>query len=1031
MKFTDTFVNRPVLATVISLLILLVGIRSLGLLELREYPRADRAVIMVTTAYPGADAGLVQSFITTPLQRAIAEAEGIDYLVSTSRQGVSIIEATMVLNHDHNAAIAEIQAKVASQRNQIPREALDPVIDLRTGSSFALMYLAFVSESMNPSQITDYLLRSALPRLQAVDGVAKATINGNQNFAMRVWLDPERMVALGVTAADVRTALQKNNYLAGVGQTKDDLVGIELTASTSIADVGAFNELVVRTDGSQLVRLQDVAKVALDAANYDQLSWFNGKPAIMVAIEASPGANPLDVSDEVRALVDEISRNLPEGLVLNKVHDGSQYIEDSIEEVLHTLAEAVVIVLLIVLVSLGSWHAAIVPAVSVPLSLIGASFLMMMMGFSINLLTLLAMLLAIGLVVDDAIVVVENVHRHIALGKTPVQAARDATRELALPIISMTTTLLAVYAPIAFVGGLVGIVFTEFAYSLAGAVLISGIVALTFSPMLSSRVLTSKDEPERFEAAVEHFFDGLAERYRRHLHNALSWQPVIWLFALWMVISIAFLFQSSTSELTPMEDREVLNVQIRAPETATLEYSATWVREVVKIYEAIPEYLRSFVLIGGGGSPSVSFGGVRFLPVAERERTQSEIHGWLQQQVNNVAGVQVAVISFPSLPGAAQGTPLQFVITSDQDFEALESVAGDLIGAGYASGKFAFLSKSLDMSLPRTRILIDRDRAGDLGVSMDEIGTTLATMLGGNYVNRFNLEGRSYEVIPQVPRDSRPSHEDLNNYYVRTREGDLVPLGGLVSFEHTIEPTQRVQFQQMNSVTINGVMAPGVTLGEAVAFMETKAAELFPRGFSYDYIGESRQYKQQGDTLVLTFFLSLAVIYLVLAAQFESWRDPLIILISVPMSIAGALIFVSLGFATLNLYTQVGLITLIGLIAKNGILIVDFANRLQMREGLDRRAAVEKAASIRLRPILMTTVAMLMAMVPLLIASGPGAVSRYQIGLVIATGLGIGTLFTLFVVPAFYLLLAKDRRADQALELTEAGFLESTSSSIS
>ncbi|MCP5184223.1 MAG: efflux RND transporter permease subunit [Pseudomonadales bacterium] len=1008
MKFTDVFVNRPVLSTVLSLLILLVGLRSLALLELREYPRADRAVVMITTAYPGADASLVQSFITTPLQRAVAEAEGIDYLVSTSRQGVSIIEANMALNYDTNAAISEIQAKVAGQRSQLPREALDPVIDLRTGSSFALMYLAFVSETMNPSQISDYLLRSALPKLQAVDGVAKATISGNQNFAMRVWLDPQKMVALGVTASDVRGALQKNNFLAGVGQTKDDMVGIGLTATTDIADVPSFEELVVRTDGTTLVRLRDVAEIALDAANYDQLSWFNGKPAIMVAIEAAPGANPLNVSDDVRRVVDEISTNLPEGLVLNKVHDGSQYIEDSIDEVLRTLVEALVIVLFIVLVTLGSWHAAIVPAVSVPLSLVGASFLMLLMGFSLNLLTLLSMLLAIGLVVDDAIVVVENVHRHIALGKSPVRAARDATRELALPILSMTTTLLAVYAPIAFVGGLVGIVFTEFAYSLAGAVLISGIIALTFSPMLSSRVLTSSEEPERFEQAVEHFFERLARAYRRRLHNALSYQPVLYTFALAMVVSIGFLFATSTNELTPTEDREVLNVQIKAPDTATLEYAATWVRQVVNIYEQIPEYLRSFVLIGGGGAPAVSFGGVRFIPVGDRERTQGDIHAWLQRAVNGVAGVQVAVFAFPSLPGAAQGTPLQFVITSDQDYGALDTVAGEMIAAGYGSGKFVFLSKTLDMSLPRIRIVIDRDRAGDLGVSMDEIGTTLATMLGGNYVNRFSLEGRSYEVIPQVPRGFRPSPEDLNNYYVRTREGDLVPLAGLVTFEHTIEPNLRAQFQQLNSVTINGVMAPGVTLGEAVDFMEAKAAELFPRGFGYDYIGESRQYKEQGDTLILTFFLSLAVIYLVLAAQFESWRDPFIILVSVPMSIAGALVFVSLGFATINLYTQVGLITLIGLIAKNGILIVDFANRLQREQGLSKREAVENAAAIRLRPILMTTVAMLVAMVPLLIASGPGAVSRYQIGLVIASGLGIGTLFTLFVVPSIYLLLGRE-----------------------
>jgi multidrug efflux pump len=971
--------------------------------------------VMVTTAYPGADADLVQGFITTPLQRAISEAEGIDYLISNSRQGVSIIEASMALNYDPNAAIAEIQAKVASQRNVLPREAMDPVIDLRAGQSFALMYLAFVSEQMNPSQITDYLMRGVIPRLQAVAGVAKASINGNQNFAMRVWLDPQRMVALGVTAGDVRTALMRNNYLAGVGQTKDDLVAIELTATTEISDVTAFRDLIVRSDPDSLVRLGDVADVALDQANYEMTSWFNGTPAIMVAIEAAPGANPLTVSEEVRALVDEISRQLPDTLTLHKVHDGSQYIEDSINEVLRTLAEAVIIVLLIVLVSLGSWHAALVPALSVPLSLVGASALMLAMGFSINLLTLLAMLLAIGLVVDDAIVVVENVHRHIALGKTPFQAALDGARELALPIISMTTTLLAVYAPIAFVGGLVGIVFTEFAFSLAGAVLISGIVALTFSPMLASKVLTTAEQPERFEQAVEHFFSRLAERYRRRLAGALDYQPVTFAFAAAIVVSIYFMFVTSTSELTPTEDREVLNVQMRGPDTATLEYATTYARELVTIYESFPEYLRSFLLIGGGGSPATTFGGVRFLPVAERERTQNEIHAVLQQKVSAIPGVQVAVFAFPSLPGAAQGAPLQFVITSDQDYAQLDALAAEMIGAAYGSGKFAFLNKSLEMSMPRTRIVIDRDRAGDLGIGMDDIGTTLATFLGGNYVNRFSLAGRSYEVIPQVPRRFRPSHDDLNDYYVRSASGDLVPLAGLVSFEHSIEPSQRAQFQQLNSVTINGVMAPGVSIGEAIEFMEATAAELFPREFSYDYIGESRQFKQQGSALILTFFLSIAVIYLVLAAQFESWRDPLIILIAVPMSIAGALIFVTLGFATINLYTQVGLITLIGLIAKNGILIVDFANRLQIEQGMTKRAAVEQAAAIRLRPILMTTAAMLMAMVPLLIASGPGAESRFQIGLVIATGLGIGTLFTLFVVPAFYLLLARDREAEARL----------------
>ncbi|MBT4160536.1 MAG: multidrug efflux protein [Gammaproteobacteria bacterium] len=1008
---TDPFVNRPVLATVITLMILLVGLRSMSLLELREYPRADTAVISVTTVYPGADADLVQGFITTPLQRAVSEAEGIDYLIANSNQGISTIQAHMMLNHDPNVAIADIQAKVSSQRSTLPREALDPVIDLRTGDAFSLLYLAFSSEEMNPSQITDYLMRGPIPKIQAVPGVAKAQISGNQTYAMRVWLHPQRMVALGVTAIDIRDALQRNNFQAGVGKTKGDYLSIDLSATTAITEVEAFRDLIIRSDADALVRMRDVAEVSLDAKNFDQTSWYNGTPAIMVGIEAAPGANPLIVSDSVRSLVDDIERQLPESLRLYKVHDGSQYIEDSIDEVLRTLMEALIIVLIIILLSLGSWHAAIVPALSVPLALVGAGFIMLMFGFSLNLLTLLALLLAIGLVVDDAIIVVENVHRHIQQGKTPLDAARDGARELALPIISMTTTLLAVYLPIAFMGGLVGILFTEFAFSLAGAVLISGIIAIVFSPMLSSKVLNTSDEPERFEMFVEGIFENIAAGYRKILARTLSALPVTVMFAVAIMASIYFMFISSTNELAPTEDREVVNVQIKAPETATLEYVKAYMLQVEDIVNNIPEHIRHFFLIGGGGTPALSFGGVRFQPVADRVKGQRQLQSELQALFGDVAGLQIAVFSFPPLPGAAGGAPLQFVITSDQDFKQLDAVASDMISSAKASGKFMFLDKSMDMLLPRTQITIDRDRAGDLGVEMNEIGTTLAIMLGDNYVNRFSLEGRSYEVIPQVERDFRHFHEQLDDYYVRAASGDLVPLSGLVSYATTIEPTKRTQFQQLNSVTISGIMAPGVTLGEAIAFMEDQAAVLMPREFAYDYIGESRQFKQQGSALVLTFFLSLLVIYLVLAAQFESWRDPLIILISVPMSIAGALIFVTLGFASLNLYTQVGMITLIGLIAKNGILIVDFANRLQDNEQFSKYDAVLEAATVRLRPILMTTLAMIVAMVPLLIASGPGAESRFQIGLVIATGLGIGTAFTLFVVPAFYLMLAKDRTA--------------------
>jgi multidrug efflux pump len=1007
VRFTDIFIRRPVLASVISLLILVVGLRAIVALDVRQYPETRTTVVTVTTSYPGASSELVKGFITTPLQQAIAEAEGIDYLFARSTQGSSTIEAHMELNYDPNDAVSEIQAKVASRRGVLPEDADDPVITSSTGQSTALMYLAFYSDVMSPSQITDYLLRVAQPKLQALRGVAQARLIGNKTFAMRIWLDPQRMAALGVTGEAVREVLRANNFLSSVGRTKGAYVSVDLSATTDLSREQDFRKLVVRADKGALVRIDDIAVAVLGAEDYDSTSWYKGKTAIFVGIEPAPGANPLEVAGRVHGLLPELRDQLPTGLHVHTPYDASVYIRDSIDEVFQTLAEAVLIVLFVIFMSLGSLRAALIPALVVPLSLIGGAFLMLLMGFSINLLTLLSMVLAIGLVVDDAIVVVENVHRHMEAGQPPMQAAIAGARELGLPIIAMTTTLVAVYAPIGFMGGLVGTLFTEFAFALAGAVLISGVVALTLSPMLSSRVLKAGAEPGRFERAVERFFTGLTKRYLRLLHASLDYLPVSIMFSVVLLVSLYCMFVTSRSDLAPTEDQSILFFRATAPQTATIDYNEAFTRQIVGLFETLPEYHESFFLLGRGG-PNVTFGGFKMPPPAKRTRSQMQIQPELQAKLAQVAGFQIGVFPRPSLPGAGGGLPVQFVITTDADYRQLDEVADRLIGRAMQSGRFNLLQKSVRYSRPKTVVVVDRDQAGDLGISMREIGRNLATMLGGNDVNRFSLQGRSYKVIPQVGRRFRLDHQMLNDYYIGTASGELVPLATVVRFEETVEPSERTQFQQLNALTVQGVMAGGVSLGEALERLEAEARAIFPRGFSFDHTGSSRQYVQQGSALVTTFFMSLLVIYLVLAAQFESWRDPIIILVSVPMSIAGALVFITLDLATVNIYTQVGLITLIGLIAKNGILIVEFANQLQRRQGLARREAVEQAAATRLRPILMTTVSMIVAMVPLLTATGPGAVSRFDIGLVIAAGLGIGTLFTLFVVPAAYLLLARE-----------------------
>jgi multidrug efflux pump len=1011
MRFTDIFIHRPVLATVISLLILLIGLRSLGLLEVRQYPKVEDTVVTVTTAYPGASSELVKGFVTTPLQQAISEAEGIDYLTSTSTQGTSTIEAHMALNYDANDAVSEIQAKVASQRNVLPEGSEDPVIDSQTGDSTALMYIAFYSDTIARSEITDYVIRVVQPQLQALPGVAKARLFG-QPYAMRIWLNPERMAALGVTAQDVTSVLQENNFQAGVGATKGKYVAVNLTATTDVTDPERFGNLVVKEQNGTLVRIRDLAKSDLGAESYDTTAWYKGIPAVFIGVEQSPGSNPLTVAQYVNDKVPEIRAQLPEGVQARIPYDASQFIEDSIEEVYKTIAEAVLIVLFVIFLTLGSLRAAVIPAVAVPLSLIGAAFIMLNLGYSLNLLTLLSMVLAIGLVVDDAIIVVENVHRHIENGESKFHAAIHGARELAVPIIAMTTTLLAVYAPIGFMGGLVGTLFTEFAFTLTAAVLISGVVALTLSPMLASKVLKPHGSSGRFEQRVEGFFNGLANAYQRSLSASLNTKSVTLLFGAVVLISIYFMFTMSQQELAPTEDQGIIFFQATAPRTATLDYLETYADEIQQAFETYPEYTDSFFLLGGTDS-NVVFGGFKMAKASERERSQMAIQPLLQQDLKQIAGFQTAVFPRPSLPASSGGLPVQFVITTDRSYEELNQVAGQLIGAGMQSGKFMFLKPSIEIDRPMTTLVVDRDRAADLGIEMADIGRNLASMLGGGFVNRFSMDGRSYEVIPQVQRPFRLDDTMLKDYYIRADNGELVPLAGLVELERSVEPSKRTQFQQLNSLTIEGVVAPGQTLGDGIRFLQDKAQQVLPPGYTIDYKGDSRQFAQQSDALIVTFFLSILVIYLVLAAQFESWRDPAIILVAVPMSIAGALAFITLGFATINIYTQVGLITLIGVIAKNGILVVEFANQLQIREGYSKRLAVEEASRIRLRPIIMTSIALIVAMVPLLLASGPGAVSRFHIGLTIAAGLGIGTLFTLYVLPAFYLLIARDHAKAQ------------------
>ncbi len=1018
MSFTDLFIRRPVLSIVVSLLIVLAGLQAFQKLSVREYPELEDAVVTVTTIYPGASAELIQGFITTPIQQTIASAEGIDYITSTSDQNISTVTANLRLGHSADQALTEIMAKVNEVRSTLPKASQEPVITKGDNRGSGLLYMSFFSDSMSGEQITDYLTRVVQPQLSTIEGVGSAEILGAKTFAMRIWLDPIRLSAVDVTAAEVNQALLNNNVLSAAGQTRGEFVVSNINARTSLNTIDDFSRIVIKNRDGVLIHLQDVADINLAAENPNSFVAFNGILSTYMVIHATPSANPLDVISRVRDKLPGIKSQLSSGMELDIVYDATRFIKESISEVVKTIAEASLIVILVVFLFLGSIRSVIIPIVTIPLSLIGVMFLMQLMGYSINLLTLLAMVLAIGLVVDDAIVVVENIHRHIEEGQTPIDAALLGTREIALPVIAMTITLAAVYAPIGFMEGLTGALFREFAFTLAGSVVVSGIVALTLSPMMCSRLLKPAGQETALAKWLDRRFDSLKNSYRCRLESALNTRAVTLVFAMIVLSTIPPMFLLTKQELAPLEDNGLVFMVSNAPQYASIDYLNKYTLEIEEYFRQFPEYQQSFMV---NENPTLSFSGMLLKPWSERERSVFAIQKELQNRyLSQVTGINTFSFVMPSLPGSGGGMPVEFIINTTSDYETLSTVADALVGRAMASGLFMFVESGLRFNKPETEVLINRNKAASLGISMDDIGTTLATMLGDDDLNRFSLDGRSYKVILQASQDFRLSREWLGRYHVRSQSGALVPLSALITMKSEVRPNQLTQFQQLNATKIQGMLLPGVSLGEALAFLRQQLQELAPEGFGTDYEGSSRQFVSEGNALVSTFALSLLVIFLVLAAQFESFRAPLVVLITVPMSICGALIPLLLGplfqralgvNVSMNIYTQIGLVTLIGLISKHGILIVEFANQLR-EQGRTLKEAILEASALRLRPILMTTGATVLGILPLLFASGAGAVSRFNIGLVITSGMTIGTLFTLFVVPVMYTVLATHKRGD-------------------
>jgi len=1017
--FTDLFIKRPVLSLVISVMIVLLGAQAFFEIQVRQYPELETSVITITTAYPGASAELIQGFISTPIQQAVSSTAGIDYLRSSSSNSVSTVEVHMKLGIDADIALTEVSTKVSSIREELPAEAQDPVIAKTSATGFALAYYGFYSETLSDVEVTDYLLRTIQPALSTIKGVAQAEILGGKTYSMRIWMDPIRMAALKVSAADIVNAIGAENYQSAAGQTRSSLVQTNVNLITDTADPEIFKRFIIRDEGANAVRLGEVADVALGAENYDSLVMFDGVPSIYIGILGTSDGNPLTTIKLVTAELDRIKSSFPPGLKVAIAYDSTEFIQASINEVILTLLQASVIVILVIFIFLGSFRSTLIPLITIPLSIIGVLFYLQIMSFSINLLTLLAMVMAIGMLVDDAILVVENIYRHIGEGLRPFQAALVGAREIAKPVISTTIVLSVVYTPIGLLGGLTGVLFKEFAFTLVGTIIISTIIALTLSPMMCSRILRPTVANNAYARFITRLFERWQHRYETFLAESLKTRSVTILFVVGILVMQIAMFQFIQSELAPEEDQGVIFTFSKAPDHASLDYLNKYTAPYIDIFRQFEDEYESSFMANGFGGPTVSFAGMLLKPWEERTLSSNEMIPTIQKQLDQQPGLQSFAFNPPSLPGASGNTAVEFIIKTQEGYDRLYGVVQQVLAKARESGQFIFIKSDFNFSKPEIKISIDRERAEAMGVSMRDIGQTLGAILAEGYVSRFNLAGRSYKIIPQARRADRENADIVSQYYVYSDRGDQISLSTLVDLEYTSVPAELVQFQQQNAAKIEAV--PGVPLGQALQTLRDITKQVAPAGYAFDYQGQSRQLIQEGSVLAAAFGFAIIVVFLVLAAQYESLRDPFIILTTVPLALFGALIPMFLGQVSLNIYSQVGLITLIGLISKHGILIVEFANEFQVNEKLGPVEAVIKAASIRLRPILMTSFSTIIGILPLVVASGAGAASRQAIGITIVAGFAIGTLFTLFVLPVFYTYFARDRRLgiDEDIEVPD------------